>query len=126
MIMLMSKIWKSSVLTPDAEGRRIWDYNSNAKGFTNEGEIWLAKVRLGRLAGRGKVKGDTLGFPHTPAVTLRGLLIISRSLHIPYQTFFFAQLLEPPHHLLDRFARSRLDFQHTKNTLSANLALKVN
>jgi len=62
------------------------------------------------------LEGDALALSQTPAVALRGLLIICSSLHIPYQTLFFAKLFEPPHHLLNRFARSRLHLEHKKNT----------
>jgi hypothetical protein len=41
-----------------------------------------------------------LGFAHTPAILLRGFLIIGRALHVPYETFFFTELLEASDHLL--------------------------
>jgi len=49
-----------------------------------------------------------LSLAHTPAILLRWLLIVRRALHITDQSLFFAQLLEPPYHLLNRLTCSRL------------------
>jgi hypothetical protein len=60
----------------------------------------------------------SLGLAHFATVLFGRLLIIRRPLHIPDQTFLFAQLLEASDHLLYRFACPRLHFQHKDDTLS--------
>jgi hypothetical protein len=56
----------------------------------------------------------SLGLPHAPTIFLRRFFIIRHPLHVPDQTFFFAEFFEASDHLLYRFACPRLDFQHKK------------
>jgi hypothetical protein len=59
---------------------------------------------LARCKGAGDK--DPLGLAHSSTVSLGGFLVIRSSLHIANETLFFAEFFEPPHHLLNRFARS--------------------
>ena len=49
---------------------------------------------------------DSVGFTHASAIFFGWFLVMRIAFHIPDQPFFFAELLETPHHLLHWFART--------------------
>ena len=54
---------------------------------------------------------------NAPASSLRRLLVVTVTLDVPDETFFFAHLLESAKHLLDRLVTSSPDFNHTVITV---------
>jgi hypothetical protein len=54
---------------------------------------------------------------NAPATSLRRLLVVTVTLDVPDETFFFAHLLESAKHLLDRLVTSSPDFNHTVITV---------
>lgn len=62
----------------------------------------------------------SLRFSAFPAIAFRRLLEITVALDVSNQSLFLAHLLKPLDHLLDTFARSRLDLNHKKSNLPFN------
>ncbi len=67
----------------------------------------------GLNACRAEDTRHTDGFAALAAVFLGGLFVVAALLDVANQTFFFAHFLEALDHLLNRFAGTRLYFNHT-------------
>jgi GTP-binding protein HflX len=62
--------------------------------------------------------GHPLSFSHASAFTLRRFFIVSGTFHVANQAFFFAKFLETPDHLLNGFACTHLNFEHSVDSFT--------
>jgi hypothetical protein len=91
------------------------------KNKSRAGFFWPARIRCDGKNHTWEISVAvyvSLGFAHSPTIFLRRLFIIRHSLHVPDETFLLTKFLESTNHLLYRFARPRLHFQHEKIALS--------